>query len=119
MRVIATLDHPHILPLYDFGEEQINRTMLTYMVMPFRPEGSLTDWLQQRNALPPPSDIADMVAQAADALDHAHQRQIIHMDVKPSNFLIRGRQDPTARPQGFSKYPNYRESWPSNKWSAS
>src|SRR2546423_12297976 len=41
MRVIATLDHPHILPLYDFGEEQINRTTLTYMVMPFRPEGSL------------------------------------------------------------------------------
>src|SRR5947209_4469353 len=98
MRVIATLDHPHILPLYDFGEEHVNRTTLTYMVMPFRPEGSLTDWLQQHNALPSVSSVADIVAQAADALEHAHVRQIIHMDVKPSNFLIRNRQDPGACP---------------------
>src|SRR5579863_4223330 len=47
MKTIALLDHPHILPLYDFGEESVNKMTLVYMVMPFRPEGSLTDWLQQ------------------------------------------------------------------------
>src|SRR5579859_7068525 len=36
MRAIAMLDHPHILPLYDYGEETLYRMTLMYMVMPFR-----------------------------------------------------------------------------------
>ncbi|HZR41351.1 MAG TPA: protein kinase [Ktedonobacteraceae bacterium] len=43
MRAVAMLDHPHILPLYDYGEEQLHTTSLLYMVMPFRQEGSLSD----------------------------------------------------------------------------
>jgi serine/threonine protein kinase len=39
MKAISQLDHPHILPLFDFGEETINHTTLTYMVMPFLPGG--------------------------------------------------------------------------------
>src|SRR5713226_6294469 len=49
VRAIATLDHPHILPLFDYGEENMNGTILTYMVMPFRQEGSLSAWLRQRS----------------------------------------------------------------------
>src|ERR1700730_16928218 len=45
---IAKLDHPNILPLYDFGEEDLKGTTLTYMVMPFCPEDSLAHWLGQR-----------------------------------------------------------------------
>ena len=41
MRAVTMLDHPHILPLYDFGEETINKATLTYMVMPYRKEGLL------------------------------------------------------------------------------
>ncbi len=48
MKAIAALDHPHILPLYDYGEEMLHKTPLMYMVMPFRSEGSLADWLRQR-----------------------------------------------------------------------
>src|SRR5438876_4144755 len=44
-RAIARLDHPHILPLYDSGEEDINNTKVMYMVMPLRHEGSFADWL--------------------------------------------------------------------------
>src|SRR5712691_10097959 len=93
MRAITTLDHPHILPLFDFGEESANRTKLTYMVMPFRQEGSLADWLQERSSTEMLSlqDVAHFVYQAADALQHAHEHQLIHQDVKPSNFLIRSR----------------------------
>src|SRR5450432_3301721 len=42
---IAQLDHNHILPLYDSGEEYINDTKVMYMVMPLRHEGSFSDWL--------------------------------------------------------------------------
>jgi serine/threonine protein kinase len=48
IRAIAMLDHPHILPLFDYGEETLNTLALTYMVMPLRMAGSLTMWVQQR-----------------------------------------------------------------------
>jgi eukaryotic-like serine/threonine-protein kinase len=40
---VAMLDHPNILPLFDYGEQSLNGATLTYMVMPFRQEGSLAD----------------------------------------------------------------------------
>jgi eukaryotic-like serine/threonine-protein kinase len=93
MKAITALDHPHILPLYDFGEETIHKNTLIYMVMPFRREGSLADWLQQHSSseLLLPEDVAHFIRQAADALQDAHDHQLIHLDVKPSNFLIRSR----------------------------
>ncbi len=100
MRAITMLDHPHILPLIDFGEENVNKIILTYMVMPFRQEGSLADWLQQRSSaeLLSPQVVAHYIYQAADALQHAHDSQLIHQDVKPSNFLIRSRAGNPGRP---------------------
>jgi eukaryotic-like serine/threonine-protein kinase len=100
MRAIAILDHPHILPLFDYGEEGVSRTKLIYMVMPYRKEGSLADWLHKRNSseLLSPQDVGHLVHQAASALQHAHNHQIIHQDVKPSNFLIRSREEQSNRP---------------------
>jgi WD40 repeat protein len=100
MKAISQLDHPHILPLFDFGEETINRTKLTYMVMPFRQEGSLADWLQRRSSTQILSalEVAYFVSQAADALQHAHDHQLIHQDVKPSNFLMRSRSGHPSQP---------------------
>src|SRR5579863_245910 len=40
-KAIAKLDHPYILPLYDYGEEQIGNMTIIYLVMPYRQEGSL------------------------------------------------------------------------------
>ena len=100
MRAIIALDHQHILPLYDFGEEMANKAMLAYMVMPYRKEGSLADWLQQRGSsvLLSPRDVGYLVQQAASALQHAHNRQIVHQDVKPSNFLIHANEEQPDRP---------------------
>src|SRR6266702_2302078 len=71
-KAIARLDHPHILPLFDYGEEKVNGTTLTYLVMPFRPEGSLTRWLEQRSSdLLPLIDVVQIVRQAASALQYA------------------------------------------------
>ncbi len=100
MKAISQLDHPNILPLFDFGEETVNQTKLTYMVMPYRQEGSLADWLQKRSSaqLLSAQEVAYFVSQAADALQHAHDHQLIHQDVKPSNFLIRGRSGHPSHP---------------------
>src|SRR5438477_8192532 len=46
-KAIAMLDHPRILPLYDYGEQSVNGAILTYLVMPYREEGSLANWLQK------------------------------------------------------------------------
>ncbi len=99
-RAIGKLDHPSILPLYDYGEEPQGKTNLIYLVMPYRPEGSLVDWVRQHypDRLVQPSLVAHLVSQAADALQHAHQHQIIHQDVKPSNFLLRANPKAPERP---------------------
>lgn len=99
-KAIAMLDHPAILPLFDYGEETSNGTPITYLVMPYRPEGSLALWLRQRNssALLSSQDVAHFIRQAADALQHAHDHQIIHQDIKPANFLIRSNKEDPHRP---------------------
>ncbi|GAC1383917.1 MAG: hypothetical protein NVSMB33_12120 [Ktedonobacteraceae bacterium] len=90
-KAIAKLNHPNILPLFDFGEEVVNGSPLAYMVMPYCAEGSLASWLKQRGEGSPlsPQQVAHFLRQAADALQHAHDNDIIHQDVKPQNFLIR------------------------------
>ena len=94
-QTIARLNHPHILPLFDFDEAHAGESSPTYMVMPFCEEGSFADWLRQRKdqGLLPPRDVAELVRQAADALQYAHDHHIIHRDVKPANFLIRSSKD--------------------------
>ncbi len=99
-RAIARLDHPHILPLFSYGEESINGMTLIYIVMPYRPEGSFVNWLQQRgnDELLSVQDVASFISQAADALQYAHDKQIVHQDVKPSNFLIRAHKEKSRLP---------------------
>jgi eukaryotic-like serine/threonine-protein kinase len=99
-RAIAHLDHPHILSLLSYGEENVAGTALIYIVMPYRSEGSFADWLQQRgkNELLPVQDIAYFIGQGAEALQYVHDNQIVHQDVKPSNFLLRSHDKHPQRP---------------------
>lgn len=98
-RAIAALDHPNILPLYDFGEEVRENLAITYMVMPYCVDGSLESWLHQRGSesLAPPQ-VAALIEQAAEGLQYAHEYKVIHLDVKPSNFLLRGNRKDPLRP---------------------
>jgi serine/threonine protein kinase len=95
-KAIARLNHPNILPLFDFGEETINGTPFAYMVMPYCADGSLFTWLSTRGPAQSLSlqDVAHFLHQAADALQHAHDNNIIHQDVKPQNFLLRSNKAP-------------------------
>jgi serine/threonine protein kinase len=95
MEALKALDHPHILPLLDVGEGEVDQKTYTYLVSPYHPLGTLADWLQQRQSLEPvpPAEVVEMVRQAAEALQYAHSRQLLHLDVKPSNFLLRRHED--------------------------
>ena len=81
-QAIARLDHPHILPVYDFGQAQ----RMPYLVMKYVPGGTLKD-LMEAGPLET-SRAARLLRQIAEALDHAHAQGIIHRDVKPSNILL-------------------------------
>jgi hypothetical protein len=81
-KIIARLQHPHILPVHDFGTAD----GYTYLVMPFIASGTLADLLQRARL--PLQQLRTVIAQVGDALDYAHARGIVHRDVKPSNILI-------------------------------
>ena len=99
-KAIAALEHPNILPLYDFGEEIRDGMTVTYMVMPYCTEGSLATWLRQHNSVAPLSlqDVAHLVEEAGDSLQYAHDQNVMHLDVKASNFLLRNNKKNPNRP---------------------
>jgi serine/threonine protein kinase len=81
-KVIARLQHVHILPVHDYGTSE----GFTYIVMPFVETGTLDDLLQGE---PLPQDqIRKIISQVGEALHHAHSQGLVHRDVKPSNILI-------------------------------
>jgi len=82
-RVIAHLEHPHILPVYDYGESD----GYTYLVMRIVEGGSLADLLKKQGKLEL-RKTSQLISQVGGALDYAHQKGIIHRDFKPSNVLV-------------------------------
>lgn len=83
-RTIANLEHPHILPIYGFGEYQSR----LYIVMRYVTGGSLEDRL--RNSSMSFEDALRLTRAIASALEHAHtsEEAVIHLDLKPPNILL-------------------------------
>jgi serine/threonine protein kinase len=90
-QTLAQFDHQHILPIFASGEGYLQGASFMYLVMPYRHEGSLTDWLHKNESEQLSVwDVDRILQQATGALQHAHNLNIIHQDVKASNFLIHG-----------------------------
>ena len=85
IRVTASLQHPHILPLFDSG----SAGGLLWYVMPFVEGETLRSRLARERRLPV-DDAVQLVREMADALDYAHRQGIVHRDVKPENVLLQG-----------------------------
>ncbi|WP_069803466.1 serine/threonine-protein kinase [Thermogemmatispora onikobensis] len=79
----SRLQHPHIVPIYAWGEE----AGLAYLVMPYMAGGTLAHYVRRRGPLSL-EQAANYLEQIASALDYAHQRGYIHCDVKPANILL-------------------------------
>jgi serine/threonine protein kinase len=81
-RTIARLQHPHILPLYDYGVEDD----ILYLVMAYIEGGSLGDRIDSGRLTPRQAE--PILRQVAAALDYAHRQGVIHRDIKPDNILL-------------------------------
>ena len=83
-RVLAKLDHPNILHVYDYGEQD----GFAYLITPYMPGGSLKEVLQKRKVIPP-VEALQMAAPILNALQYASERGLIHRDIKPGNMLFK------------------------------
>ena len=83
IEIAASLNHPHILSLYDSGEAG----GVLYYVMPYVEGHSLRIRLLRDRQLPL-EEALQITREVADALDYAHQHKIIHRDIKPENILL-------------------------------
>lgn len=81
-KLLAQLQHPHILPVFDYGEAD----GYPYIVMPFVQSGTLAELLHKRQRTL--AEVRRIMVQIGEALSYAHTRGMIHRDIKPSNVLI-------------------------------
>jgi serine/threonine protein kinase/streptogramin lyase len=82
-RIAASLDHPHVVPIYQAGDD----AGVLYLAMRYVEGSDLAKLVAEEGALEP-KRVVELLSQIAEALDAAHEKGLIHRDVKPSNVLI-------------------------------
>jgi serine/threonine protein kinase len=98
LKMIASLEHPAIVPVYDVGEHNGQ----PYFVMRYMAGGSLTKLLANRGKLPL-EETAHIIGRISAALNHAHKQNIIHRDIKPDNILFDLDHNPYISDFGVAK----------------
>jgi tRNA A-37 threonylcarbamoyl transferase component Bud32 len=86
-RTAAKLSHPNIVQVYDAGEDELEGREVSYIVVEYVPGGDLKDLIDTRGPLPGIM-LSRIGADVADGLAHAHERGVIHRDIKPQNIII-------------------------------
>jgi eukaryotic-like serine/threonine-protein kinase len=86
-RTAARLSHPNIVQVYDAGEDELEGREVSYVVVEYVPGGDLKALISRRGPLPG-SMLSRIGADVAAGLAHAHERGVIHRDIKPQNVLI-------------------------------
>src|SRR5881392_4018925 len=89
-RAVASLAHPNVMQLYDYGESEER----PYMVLEYVPGGTLEDRLRDAERLQD-DEISQIAVGVASGLAHAHARGVVHRDLKPANVLF----DEEGRPK--------------------
>ena len=84
IKAAGRLNHPNIVTIYDVGRNE----NIAYMAMEFLDGKELKDILAESNAVQSVATLVDWIAQIAHGLGFAHENDIIHRDVKPSNLMV-------------------------------
>jgi Protein kinase domain len=91
--LLASVAHPYILPIYGYGMIRARAKMASayvpYLVLPYAEYGSLADLYAKAGPLPL-RRVVSYMEEVADALAYAHERGVLHRDVKPANILLMG-----------------------------
>jgi eukaryotic-like serine/threonine-protein kinase len=95
----AALSHPNIVSIFDRGESEDGTY---YIAMEYLPGGTLKDRIVQRGALPAHTAAA-VALQMAEALRAAHERDVVHRDIKPHNILVTGLGDVKVTDFGIAR----------------
>ncbi len=96
-QIVAKLEHPHIVPVYDFDELDGQ----PYLVMKFI-EGQTLKRVLSDGPMPLP-EIIRVMDDMAEALTYAHQHGVLHRDIKPSNIVIDGKGEPFLTDFGLAR----------------
>ena len=97
-RVAAGLDHPHIVRIFEFGQEE----GIYWYTMKYINGPSLATVMARREEMNP-SWVARLAIPVLDALDYSHRRGIVHRDIKPGNILLDGYNTPYLADFGIAK----------------
>src|SRR5690349_11020262 len=101
IKAAGRLNHPNIVTIYDVGKTD----QVAYMAMEYLEGQELKDMIASGN-LPQADVVVDIIAQVADGLSFAHQQDIVHRDVKPSNIMVLKNSLAKITDFGIARLPN-------------
>jgi serine/threonine protein kinase len=101
IKAAGRLNHPNIVTIYDVGKTE----SVAYMAMEFLEGNELKDMIASGN-LPSAEQVVDIIAQVAEGLWFAHQQDIVHRDVKPSNIMVMKGGIAKITDFGIARLPN-------------
>jgi serine/threonine protein kinase len=105
-KLVAAMNHPNIVQIYDYDTVNFDGQLISYMVMPLIPGKSLKDVLEehaQRNEHMEYSQLLGVMVNLTDALAYAHARGMVHRDVKPGNIMFDERGQAILMDFGIAK----------------
>ena len=101
-RAAARLSHPNIVRVFDAGEDEVDGREVSYIVMEYVPGGDFKDLMDRYGPLPE-ALLSRVGADVASGLAHAHERGIVHRDIKPHNILLDERGSPKLADFGIAR----------------